>query len=128
KEKSSPPSGSPRMSIKLARSALGSLVVAGALALALAPATFAADVSNTAALKRAGDTRLRIGQKAGQALTNLGITITPIKPSRVGSGGVAFPITSGSVDPKLVDGALVNHSGGLRLAKGRTKVELKNFR
>jgi len=116
------------MSIKLARSALGSIVVAGAVALALAPATFAADVSNTAALKRAGDTRLALDQKTGQTLRDLGITVAPVKPSKVARGAVVFPITSGSVDPKLVDGALINHSGGLRLAKGRTRVDLRNFR
>ena len=41
---------------------------------------------------------------------------------------MVFPITSGSVDPKLTDGALINHSGGLRLTKGHTKVALRNFR
>jgi hypothetical protein len=39
-----------------------------------------------------------------------------------------FPITSGSVDPKLTDGALINHSGGLRLTKGSKTVALRNFR
>jgi len=116
------------MSIKLARSAPGSIVVACLVALALAPAALAGDVSNTVALKRAGDTRLRLDQKTGQTLRSLGIAVTPVKPSRVARGAVVFPITSGSVDPKLVDGALINHSGGLRLAKGATKVDLKNFR
>ena len=41
---------------------------------------------------------------------------------------VAFPITSGDVDPKLADGALINHSGGLSFSAGKTKVALKNFR
>jgi hypothetical protein len=116
------------MSIKLARSALGSIVVAGVVALALAPATFAADVSNTAALKKAGDTRLRLDPKTGMALRDLGIAVAPVKPSKVARGAVVFPITSGSVDPKLVDGALINHSGGLRLSKGGTRVDLKSFR
>ncbi len=116
------------MSTKLARSALGSILAAGAVALALAPAAFAGDVSNTVALKKAGDTRLTLDQKTGNALRSLGIAVAPVKPSKVASGAVVFPITSGSVDPKLVDGALINHSGGLRLTKGRTKVELKNFR
>ena len=116
------------MSIKLARSALGSIAAAAAVVLALAPATLAADVSNTVALKKAGDTRLRLDAKTGTTLRNLGIAVTPVKPSRVARGAVVFPITSGRVDPKLVDGALINHSGGLRLASGRTRVDLRNFR
>ena len=116
------------MSTKLARSALGSIVAAGAVALALAPATSAAAVSNTAALKKAGDTRLTLDKTTGRTLRSLGIAVAPIKPSKVKSGAVVFPITSGSVDPKLVDGALINHSGGLRLSKGRTRVDLKSFR
>lgn len=116
------------MSIKLARSALASIVVAVAVALALVPAVSAAEVSNTAALERAGDTRLRLDRKTGRTLRNLGIAVAPVKPSKVARGAVVFPITSGRVDPKLVDGALINHSGGLRLSKGRTKVDLRKFR
>ncbi|HEU4975249.1 MAG TPA: hypothetical protein VFT50_09185 [Baekduia sp.] len=114
--------------IHLTRSALGSLAVAGAATLALAPATFAADTSNTAALKTAGATRLTLDKKARTALKGLGIRVAPVTPSKVSGRAVVFPITSGSVDPKLVDGALINHSGGLRLSKGRTTVALRNFR
>jgi hypothetical protein len=114
--------------MNLTRSALGSLAAAGAVTLALAPATFAADASNTASLKKAGDTRLTLDKKAGAALRALGIRVAPVKPSKVAAGAVVFPITSGSVDPKLTDGALINHSGGLRLTKGRTTVALRNFR
>lgn len=110
------------------RSALGSLAAAGAVTLALAPETFAADASNTVALKKAGDTRLTLDKKAGAALRALGIRVAPVKPSKGAAGAVVFPITSGSVDPKLSDGALINHSGGLRLTKGRTTVALRNFR
>ena len=94
----------------------------------LGPATAGADTSNTAALKRAGDTRLTLDKKAGAALKSLGIKVAPVQPSKVRRGAVVFPITSGSVDPKLADGALINHSGGLRLKKGRTRVALRNFR
>ena len=107
--------------MNLTRSALGSLAAAGAVTLALAPATLAADASNTAALKKAGDTRLTLDKKAGAALKSLGIKLAPVKGSKVAAGAVVFPITSGSVDPKLTDGALINHSGGLRLTKGRTR-------
>ena len=112
----------------LRRSALGSLAAAGAVTLALAGTASAADSSNTVALKKAGDTRLTLDKKAGAALKSLGIKVAPVKPSKVRRGAVVFPITSGSVDPKLTDGALINHSGGLRLTKGRTTVALRNFR
>jgi hypothetical protein len=84
--------------------------------------------ATTAALKKAGDTRLTLDKKAGAALRHLGIKVRPVKPSHVAAGAVVFPITSGSVDPKLTDGALINHSGGLRLTKGHTAVALRNFR
>ena len=86
---------------------------------AIGPATAGADTSNTVSLKKAGDTRLTLDKNAGAALKSLGIRVAPVKPSKVAAGAVVFPITSGSVDPKLTDGALINHSGGLRLSKGR---------
>ncbi len=117
------------------RGAAGFVAGVAALALVAAPAgarTAAAagvgDVSNTAALKKAGDTRLTLDKKTGEALTSLGIRVAPVNPSRVAAGAVVFPITSGSVDPKLSDGALINHSGGLRLTKGATTVALRNLR
>lgn len=110
------------------RSTFGSLAAAGAVTLALATTASAADVSNTAALKQAGDTRLTLDKKAGAALKRLGIKVAPVKPAKVAAGAVAFPIRSGSVDPKLADGALINHSGGLQLSKGGAKVALKDFR
>ena len=117
------------------RGAAGFVAGVAALALVAAPAgarTAAAaggdDVSNTAALKKAGDTRLTLDSKTGAALTALGVRVAPANPSRVAAGAVVFPITSGSVDPKLSDGALINHSGGLRLTKGATTVALRNLR
>jgi hypothetical protein len=95
---------------------------------AIGPATAGADTSNTVSLKKAGDTRLTLDKNAGAALKSLGIRVAPVKPSKVAAGAVVFPTTSGSVDPKLTDGALINHSGGLRLSKGHTTVALRNFR
>ena len=114
--------------MNLTRSALGSLAAAGAVALALAGTASAADTSDTVALKKAGDTRLTLDKKAGAALKSLGIRVAPVRPSKVAGGAVVFPISSGSVDPKLSDGALINHSGGLRLTKGHTTVALRNLR
>ena len=109
------------------RTALG-LTAAGVLTLALAPAALAAAPTNTAKLKRAGDTSLTLDKNAAKALKSLGVKVAPISPSKVKGGAVAFPISSGDVDPKLVDGALINHSGGLAFSAGKTKVALKNLR
>ena len=68
--------------LNLPRSALGSLAAAGAVTLALAGTASAADSSNTVALKKAGDTRLTLGKKAGGALKGLGIKIAPASGSR----------------------------------------------
>jgi hypothetical protein len=114
--------------MKRTTTALAAVTTAAMAAAALGPATAGADTSNTAALKKAGDTRLTLDSKTGAALKSLGIKVAPVKPSKVAGGAVVFPITSGSVDPKLTDGALINHSGGLRLTKGRTTVALRNFR
>jgi hypothetical protein len=114
--------------MKRTSTALAAVTTAAVAAAALGPATAGAATSNTAALKRSGDTRLTLDRKAGAALKSLGIKVAPVKPSKVAGGAVVFPITSGSVDPKLTDGALINHSGGLRLTKGHTTVALRNFR
>ncbi len=109
------------------RTALG-LTAAGVLTVALSPAALAATPTNTAKLKRAGDTSLTLDKNAAKALKSLGVKVAPISPAKVKGGAVAFPITSGDVDPKLADGALINHSGGLSFSAGKTKVALKNFR
>ena len=112
--------------INLRRGTLG-LAAGATLALAAAPVAGAA-MSNTAKLQKAGDTRLTLDKKAGAALKSLGVKVAPTKPSSVKGGAVVFPITGGAVDPKLADGALINHSGGLQFSKGKTKVALGNFR
>ncbi len=109
------------------RTALG-LTAAGVLTLALAPSALAATPANTAKLKKAGNTSLTLDKGAAKALKSLGVKVAPITPSKVKRGAVVFPITSGDVDPKLTDGALINHSGGLTFSAGKTKVALKNFR
>lgn len=110
----------------LRRAGLG-LAAGATLALVAAPVAGAA-VTNTAKLQKAGDTRLTLDKKAGAALKSLGVKVAPNKPSSVKGGAVVFPITSGSVDPKLADGALINHSGGLTFSKGKTKLSLGSFR
>ena len=42
-------------------------------------------------------------------------------------GGVAFPITGGSIDPASAAGR-IDHCGGLAFRAGGTRVALRNFR
>jgi hypothetical protein len=73
-----------------------------------------------------GKTTLALAPGAADALASLGVSVSPLKPARAGEGGIAFPITSGRADAKTLAGA-IRHSGGLRLAKGDTVVDLRRF-
>ena len=96
--------------------------IAAPSALAQAPAN-----SNTVSLKKAGNTSLTLDKGTAKALTSLGIAVKPLNPAAASGRTVRFPITGGSLDPKSVSPALINHSGGLRLSHGKTKVDLRNF-
>ena len=74
-----------------------------------------------------GSTTLKLAPATAQALSSNGVSVTPIGPARARGGGVAFPITGGSIDPATARGAIL-HSGGLRLSAGSTRVALRNFR
>jgi hypothetical protein len=103
------------------------VAVASALAVLGAP-TAMAQSGNTVELRKAGVTRLTLAPGAANALSSLGVSVTPIRPSKVGhSGAIRFPITSGEIDPSTAAG-VINHSGGLRLSAGGTVVRLRNFR
>ncbi len=68
-----------------------------------------------------GSTSLTLDPGAGAALQSLGIAAAPI-----GSDALAFPITGGSVNAKTYAGT-IEHSGGIALTKGATRVELTSF-
>lgn len=68
-----------------------------------------------------GSTSLTLDPGAGAALQSLGIAAAPI-----GSDSLAFPITGGSVNAKTYAGT-IEHSGGIALTKGATRVELTDF-
>jgi hypothetical protein len=74
-----------------------------------------------------GSTTLKLGAGTAAALDANGLTVTPLRPARVRGGGVAFPITGGSLDPASGRGR-INHSGGLALRAGGIRVALRNFR
>ena len=94
-------------------------IVAGVLA--LAPAA-------SAKVKLAGgSTTLKVASGTAAALQSNGVAWRPSSPARVRGGGVAFPITGGSIDPACAAGR-IDHSGGLALRAGDTRVALRNFR
>jgi hypothetical protein len=73
-----------------------------------------------------GKTTLALAPGAADALSSLGVSVAPLAPARAGRAGIAFPITSGRADAKTLAGA-IRHSGGLRLSKGDTVVDLRRF-
>ncbi|MGX2029983.1 MULTISPECIES: hypothetical protein [Methylocaldum] len=77
-----------------------------------------------------GSTTVRLAPEFVQALNDLGVTPDAISPAqlRMNSDGVRaiFPITTGVVDLEPVR-AEIDHSGGLSLTAGDTRVELSSF-
>lgn len=73
-----------------------------------------------------GSTTLKLDRGAAQALASLGVKVTPISPAKAGSKGVTFPVTGGRIDPASAAGR-INHSGGLQLRAGSTRVRLTSF-
>ena len=113
------------------RRATLAVAAAGATFSLAAPAAFAQTAgtnADTVVLQSRGSTSLKLNKSTAKALTKLGITVAPIKPAKVSKGAVVFRITGGSLDPAKVAPAQINHSGGLRLSHGKTKVNLRNFR
>jgi len=74
----------------------------------------------TVALK-SGTTSVTLDAGAGAALQSLGIAAAPI-----GSDALAFPITGGRVNATSFAGS-IEHSGGIALSRGDTRVELTDF-
>ena len=70
-----------------------------------------------------GATTLALDPGAADALTGLGLTVSPIDEAAVTDGGIAFPIRSGSIDLRSLTAA-ISHKGGLRIASATTTVDL----
>jgi hypothetical protein len=73
-----------------------------------------------------GSTTLALDPGAAQALESLGVEATPAAPGKAAEGGLSFPITGGKLNAKTFAGR-IDHSGGIKLAKGSTTVELTRF-
>lgn len=107
--------------------AISAAVLTVALALiAVAPGFAGAKSSDDLRLKRAGGTTVKLDKGTAAALTDLGVSVSPISPATASSKGVKFPITGGRLDAKTLAGN-IRHSGGLRFAAGATVVDLKRF-
>jgi hypothetical protein len=101
---------------------LASGIAAGAAVLALA-----APAGATSYPIANGSTTLKLDATTGAALTSLGVSVHKAGPATVVRGGFRFPVTGGSIDGDTAAG-FVNHSGGLVLRAGSTRVVLSNFR
>lgn len=73
-----------------------------------------------------GATTLALDAGAAAALESLGITAAPVDPATATKGGLAFPITGGKANAKSFEGS-IRHSGGIRLSRGETVVDLTSF-
>ena len=72
-------------------------------------------------------TQLALDAGLGAALTSLGITPAPVGTAvAAGNGRLSFPVSAGGLAMENFAGTL-EHSGGISLTKGATKVELTDF-
>jgi hypothetical protein len=79
-----------------------------------------------AAVAAKGQTTLAVDPATAGALGGLGIAVAPISPATAGTAGIAFPITGGKLNTETLAGN-ITHSGGLRLTKHSTTVDLTDF-
>lgn len=78
-------------------------------------------------LEASGSTDLTLDPGTAEALTGLGVTAAPVDPASVTpAGAIAFPITGGRANTSTFAGR-IDHSGGISLTAGSTRVELTEF-
>jgi hypothetical protein len=94
---------------------------------ALAAMAVAAPAAGAKVKLAGGATTLKLYQQTAAALSSNGVTVSPVRPAKVRGGGVAFPISGGSIDPASAAGR-IDHRGGLTLRAGGSRVTLKDFR
>ena len=107
---------------------LAALLAAGLIAVpaTAAPAKPVKKKSQTVKVSR-GATTLSLDAGTAQALTGLGLTVSPLMPAKADGLDFAFPVTTGKLNAKTYAGQ-IRHSGGIRLTNGTTTVDLRNFR
>jgi hypothetical protein len=74
-----------------------------------------------------GATTLALDPGTASALTGLGVTPSVIAPGAARAAGLSFPVTGGKLAAGTFAGR-INHSGGIALTAGATRVELTRFR
>ena len=74
-----------------------------------------------------GATTLALDSGAANALQSLNISAAPVDPASAGSAGLAFPITGGKLGRERRSPGAIAHSGGIRLSRDSTVVELTSF-
>lgn len=75
--------------------------------------------------KKLGETTLKPNTKTFEALSDLGVSVTPLKPAKAGADGIAFPITGAELDRDLT--GKIEHRGGLEFAGGGAELAVKDF-
>lgn len=73
-----------------------------------------------------GATTLALNPDTAAALKAAGIEVTPLRPARAGSDGIAFPVVGTWLKADPLSGQIA-HSGGLKLKSASATVKLKNF-
>lgn len=79
----------------------------------------------SAEAKSLGKTTLKPNVSTFEALSDLGVSVTPLKPAKAGKKGISFPITGAKLNKNLT--GKIDHSGGLKFAGGGAKLAVKNF-
>ena len=85
------------------------------------------DASPATARVGGGQTMLQIDRGVARVLNGAGVKVDLLAPARSGRSGLTFPVTGGALDPRTLRGS-VDHSGGIRLRAGGTRVDLTNLR
>jgi hypothetical protein len=98
-----------------------------AAALAAVAVLVAAPAAGAKVQLAGGGTTLKLAPATAEALAANGVAVSPLRPARARGGGVRFPITGGAIGPASARGR-IDHSGGLALRAGATRVALRSFR
>ena len=95
-------------------------LAAAAALLATAPA------ADAAVGLSGGSTQVTLNKGTAQALSSLGVSVTPTGRARANGTRVTFPITGGSIDPATAAGT-IRHRGGLRFRGHGKSITLKDY-
>jgi hypothetical protein len=98
------------------------IVISALLLLGLAGSATAEPTSQVAG----GRTSVALSEEFLDAVGDLGLHVSPIRPGSLRRGGASFPIAGGALDLADARGDIF-HTGGLTLRAGTTEVRLLNF-